>query len=220
MVGTVMAQKEFCLRQIVETGVVAVVRVDSSDQLVDVVHAVAQGGVTCVEVTMTTPNALGVIADASARFGEEILIGVGSVLDAETARMAILAGAEFVVGPALNAAMIAMCRRYGKVVVPGAFTPTEIVEAWQGGADLVKVFPASLGGPALIKALKGPLPQIPLVPTGGVTAENTGEFIRAGAAAVAAGTSLVSKDLVKKKDFKGLTERARQFAEAVKQARE
>jgi len=214
-----MAQKESCLRQIVETGVVAVVRVDSSDQLVDVVEAVAQGGVTCVEVTMTTPNALQVIADASARFGEEILIGVGSVLDAATARMAILAGAEFVVGPALNADMIGMCRRYGKVVVPGAFTPTEIVEAWQTGADLVKVFPASLGGPSLIKALKGPLPQIPLVPTGGVTAENTGDFMRAGAAAVAAGTSLVSKDLVKKKDFKGLTERARQFAEAVKTAR-
>jgi len=215
-----MTQKESCLRQIVETGVVAVVRVDSSDQRVDVVQAVAQGGVTCVEVTMTTPNALQVIADASARFGEKILVGVGSVLDAETARNAILAGAEFVVGPALNVDMIAMCRRYAKVVIPGAFTPTEIVEAWQSGADLVKVFPASLGGPALVKALKGPLPQIPLVPTGGVTAENTGEFIRAGAAAVAAGTSLVSKDLVKKKDFKGLTERARQFAEAVKKARE
>ncbi len=215
-----MAEKGFCLRQIVETGVVAVVRVDSSDQLVDVVQAIARGGVTCVEVTMTTPNALEVIADASARFGGEILIGVGSVLDAETARMAILAGAEFVVGPALNADMIATCRRYGKVVIPGAFTPTEIVEAWQTGADLVKVFPASLGGPELIKALKGPLPQIPLVPTGGVTAENTGDFIRAGAAAVAAGTSLVSKDLVKKKDFKGLTQRAQQFAEAVKKARE
>ena len=214
-----MAQKEVCLRQIVETGVVAVVRVDSSDQLVDVVQAIAEGGVRCVEVTMTTPNALQVIADASARSGGEILIGVGSVLDAETARMAILAGAEFVVAPSLDVHTIAMCRRYGKVVVPGAFTPTEIVQAWQSGADLVKVFPASLGGPELIKALKGPLPQIPLLPTGGVTAENTGDFIRAGAAAVAAGTSLVSKDLVKKKDFKGLTERARQFAEAVKKAR-
>jgi len=215
-----MTQKESCLKQIVETGVVAVVRVDSSEQLLEVVQAVAEGGVRCVEVTMTTPNALQVISDTSARFGEDILIGVGSVLDAETARMAILAGAQFVVGPALNADMIAMCRRYGKVVIPGAFTPTEIVEAWRSGADLVKVFPASLGGPELIKALKGPLPQIPLVPTGGVTAENTGDFIRAGAAAVAAGASLVSKELVKKKDLKGLTERARQFARAVKEARE
>ena len=215
-----MVEKESCLRQIVETGVVAVVRVDSSDQLLDVVQAVAEGGVRCVEVTMTTPNALRVISDTSERFGEEILIGVGSVLDAETARMAILAGAEFVVGPVLNRDLIAVCRRYGKVVIPGAFTPTEIVEAWQSGADLVKVFPASLGGPKLIKALKGPLPQIPLVPTGGVTADNAGDFIRAGAAAVAAGTSLVSKELVKQRDFKALTERARQFIEVVREARQ
>jgi 2-dehydro-3-deoxyphosphogluconate aldolase/(4S)-4-hydroxy-2-oxoglutarate aldolase len=134
--------------------------------------------------------------------------------------MAILAGAEFVVGPALNHELISMCRRYGRVVIPGAFTPTEIVEAWQSGADLVKVFPASLGGPNLIKALKGPLPQIPLVPTGGVTADNAGDFIQAGAAAVAAGTSLVSNELVKKKDLKALTARAIEFADAVKQARQ
>jgi 2-dehydro-3-deoxyphosphogluconate aldolase/(4S)-4-hydroxy-2-oxoglutarate aldolase len=215
-----MAEKESCLRLIVETGVVAVVRVDSSEQLLDVVQAVAEGGVKCVEVTMTTPNALQVISDTSKRFGEDILIGVGSVLDAETARMAILAGAEFVVGPALNHELISMCRRYGRVVIPGAFTPTEIVEAWQSGADLVKVFPASLGGPNLIKALKGPLPQIPLVPTGGVTADNAGDFIQAGAAAVAAGTSLVSNELVKKKDLKALTARAIEFADAVKQARQ
>ena len=215
-----MMDKESCFRLIVETGVVAVVRVDRSEQLLDVVQAVAEGGVKCVEVTMTTPNALQVISDTSKRFGEDILIGVGSVLDAETARMAILAGAEFVVGPALNHDLISMCRRYGRVVMPGAFTPTEIVEAWQSGADLVKVFPASLGGPKLIKALKGPLPQIPLVPTGGVTADNAGDFIQAGAAAVAAGTSLVSNELVKKKDFKALTARAIEFAEAVKLARQ
>ena len=219
-VDVVMARKEDQLKRIIDTGVVAIVRVDSSEQLVDVVRAIADGGVTCVEVTMTTPNALQVISDTAQRFGEDVLIGVGSVLDAETARMAILAGAQFVVGPTLNHEVIAMCRRYSKVVMPGTFTPTEIVEAWQSGADLVKVFPASLGGPELISALKGPLPQILLVPTGGVTAENAGEFILAGAAAVAAGTSLVSKELVKNKDFKGLTERAGRFATAIAKARE
>ena len=214
--------KYAAIQYLLDKCIVAVVRVDTGgDDLVKVVEAVAAGGVHCIEVTMTTPGALQCIEAASRKLAEaDVLLGVGSVLDAETCRMAILAGAEFVVTPTLSVPTIQMARRYGKPVIPGAFTPTEILTAWENGADFVKVFPSSVGGPAYIKAIKGPLPQIPLVPTGGVNLDNVGAFLGAGAAAVAVGGNLVSKQLVAERDFEGLTANARAFAEAVRAARD
>ena len=201
--------------------IVAVVRADSGgDDLVRVIEAVAAGGVHCIEVTMTTPGALACIETAAKKLaGADVLLGVGTVLDPETCRMAILAGAEYVVSPTLSAATIRMARRYGKPIIAGAYTPTEILTAWEEGADFVKVFPANVGGPEYIKALKGPLPQVPLVPTGGVELGNIGEFLKAGASALGVGGNLVSKKLLAARDFNGLTENAKRFAEAVRAAR-
>jgi 2-dehydro-3-deoxyphosphogluconate aldolase/(4S)-4-hydroxy-2-oxoglutarate aldolase len=209
------------IQYLLDKCIVAVVRADSGgDDLVRVVEAVAEGGVHCIEVTMTTPGALACIERAAQRLtGANVLLGVGTVLDAETCRLAVLAGAEYVVSPTLSVPVIRMARRYGKPVIAGAYTPTEILTAWERGSDFVKVFPASIGGPEYIKALKGPLPQIPLVPTGGVELENIGAFLKAGASALAVGGNLVSKKLVAARDFKGLTENARRFAEAVRAAR-
>ena len=202
-------------------GVVAVLRADAGGEtLVQVVEAVARGGVRCIEVTMTTPGALECLKLATERLeGQEVLLGVGSVLDAETCRLAILAGAEFVVTPATNPETIRMARRYGKPIMSGAFTPTEILTAWESGADFVKVFPAEFGGPAYLKAIKAPLPQIEMIPTGGVNVDNVGEFFAAGAFAVAAGGNLASKALVAAGDFAGIESNARAFAEAVARAR-
>lgn len=204
-----------------EKCIVAVVRADSGgDDLVRVVQAVAAGGVHCIEVTMTTPGALKCIEAASEQLrGTDSLFGAGTVLDAETCRMVILAGAEFVVSPTLSVPVIQMARRYGKPVICGAYTPTEILAAWEQGADLVKVFPANVGGPAYLKAIKGPLPQIPLVPTGGVELDNIGEFLAAGAAALGVGGNLIPKKLLIARDFAGITKNAETFAGAVKAAR-
>ena len=201
--------------------IVAVMRADSGgDDLVRVVEAVAAGGVHCIEVTMTTPGALECIETAAKKLaGADALLGVGTVLDAETCRMAILAGAEYVVSPTLSLATIQMARRYGKPMIAGAYTPSEILTAWEQGSDLVKVFPASIGGPEYIKALKGPLPQVPLVPTGGVELDNIAAFLKAGASALGVGGNLVSKKLLAARDFKGLTENAKRFADAVREAR-
>jgi 2-dehydro-3-deoxyphosphogluconate aldolase/(4S)-4-hydroxy-2-oxoglutarate aldolase len=169
---------------------------------------------------MTTPGALECIETAAKKLaGADVMLGVGTVLDPETCRMAILAGAEYVVSPTLSAATIGMARRYGKPIIAGAYTPTEILTAWEEGADFVKVFPANVGGPEYIKALKGPLPQVPLVPTGGVELDNIGEFLKAGASALGVGGNLVSKKLLAARDFNGLTENAKRFAEAVRAAR-
>ena len=214
-----MARKEDQLAFMLESGVVAVLRAKDSTQLFEAAVALEAGGVRSIEVTMTTPNALAVIAEVCKKLGEKVLVGVGTVLDAETARQAILAGAEFVVGPTLSLEVIQMCRRYSKIVVPGAFTPTEILTAWESGADLVKLFPATAVGPKYIKDLKGPLPQIPIVPTGGVDVNNAGEFIKAGAAAVAAGTSLVDSKALAARDFGAITAMAQRFVSAVRQAR-
>ncbi|MEW6357068.1 MAG: bifunctional 4-hydroxy-2-oxoglutarate aldolase/2-dehydro-3-deoxy-phosphogluconate aldolase [Planctomycetota bacterium] len=203
----------------VESGVTAVIRAKDSSQLVKVAEAIEAGGVVSIEVTMTTPNALAVISEVAKKMGDRVLIGVGSVLDPETARAAILAGAEFVVAPTLNMDTIRLCRRYSKVVIPGAFTPTEILTAWEAGADFVKVFPATALGPGYIKDIKAPLPQVELVPTGGVTAENTGDFIQAGAAMVAAGSSLVDKAALAAGKFDAITETAKKFIAAVQKAR-
>jgi 2-dehydro-3-deoxyphosphogluconate aldolase/(4S)-4-hydroxy-2-oxoglutarate aldolase len=201
------------------TGVIAIVRFNRPEDLVQVAQAIARGGVRAIEFTMTTPNALEIIAASRREFGEEIVLGAGTVLDAETARAAILAGAEFVVAPTLNRGVIELCRRYSKIVVPGAYTPTEILNAWEWGADLVKVFPAEAGGPAYLKAVRAPLPQVKLVPVGGVSLENTAEFIRAGASAVAVGSNLVDKKLVAEKRFAELEALAEKFISAVQEAR-
>lgn len=212
-------QKEANLRRILETGVVAVIRADDSAQLIDVCHALREGGVVAMEVTMTTPRALEVIQAASDALKDDALIGVGTVLDPETARAAILAGAKFIVAPTLNLEVIRMARRYNVAVTPGAYTPTEILTAWEAGADIVKVFPATSLGPGYFKDVLAPLPQVRLIPTGGVSLETVEAFIKAGACAVAVGGNLVSKQALAERDFAGIVATARQFVEKVKKAR-
>lgn len=211
--------KEVNLKRILDSGVVAIVRLDSAGQLGQVARAIKAGGVDVIEFTMTTPGALDIIAASTQEFGDEVLLGAGTVLDAETARAAILAGARFIVSPTLNPATVELCHRYSVIAVPGTFTPTEILTAWEWGADLVKVFPASVGGPGYIKAVLAPLPQVRLVPTGGVDQQNAADYIQAGAAAVAVGGRLVDKKLVAAGDFNALTETARELVAAVRRAR-
>ncbi|HEY5574101.1 MAG TPA: bifunctional 4-hydroxy-2-oxoglutarate aldolase/2-dehydro-3-deoxy-phosphogluconate aldolase [Anaerolineales bacterium] len=196
-----------------EAGVVAIMRAKSSDQLLAAAEAILEGGVRAIEVTMTTPNALEVINQATTRLGDNVLFGAGSVLDSETARAAILAGAQFIVCPTLNLGTIETCKRYSIPVVPGAYTPTEILTAWQAGATMVKVFPASIGGPGYIKAVKAPLPQVKLSAVGGVDLDNMADFIRAGCEGVGVGSDLVNQKLLDAKDFREITERARRFRE-------
>ncbi len=202
-----------------DTGVIAIMRAQSSDQLLRAADAIREGGVCVIEVTMTTPGALSVVEQAVSKYGEGVLFGVGSVLDAETARAAVLAGAQFVVSPSFKPELVEVCRRYSIPVIPGAFTPTEILATWECGADMVKVFPASLGGPALIKAIKAPLPQIELVPVGGVDMDSTADFIRAGATAVGVGSALISQKVLDSGDFAALTGRARRLVAEVVRGR-
>lgn len=212
--------KHDVLNRILRTGIVAIVRLDSSEALQKVAEAILEGGVDVIEFTMTTPGALAILAAATQQFGERVILGAGTVLDTESARAAILAGARFIVSPSLKRDTIELCHRYGVVAMPGALSPTEIVTALEWGADLIKVFPASVGGPEYIKAVRAPLPQAPLVPTGGVEVENAGTYIRAGAVAVAVGGSLVSKKLVDVGDFAAIAETARRLVEEVRSARE
>jgi len=207
------------MQRIEACGIVAIIRANSSAELIEVVAAIKEGGVDVIEVTMTTPGALQVISDVSDKYGDEVLVGVGSILDAETARAAMLAGAKFIVSPVTKPDIIEICNRYGAVVMPGAFTPTEILAAWESGADYVKVFPSSGVGPAYIKAVKAPLPHIPLVPTGGVSIENAGEFIKAGATVLGVGGSLVNSKIIAAGQYHLLTETARKFTVAVQAAR-
>jgi len=204
---------------ILNTGVISVMRTESSTQLLQVAEAICKGGIHCVEITMTTPGALRAIEVASEKL-TGVLVGAGTVLDATTARQAILAGAKFLVTPTVELDVIETARRYGIIVIPGAMTPTEILTAWEAGADMVKVFPASILGSGYLKAIRGPLPQIPLVPTGGITADNAGKFIHAGAAMVCAGGWLVDKEAVANGRYEVITERARQLVDAVSKARE
>ena len=214
-----MDNKEKNLQDIINCGVVAIVRVASAQEAVEVCGAIAKGGVKPIEITMTVPGAIDAIKELKGTMEDNVLLGAGTVLDPETARAVILAGAEFVVCPTLNLEVIKVCRRYSKIVIPGAFTPTEILTAWETGADIVKVFPATVGGPGYLRDIKGPLPQIRLMPTGGVNVENTPDFIRAGAVAVAAGTSLVDKKAVSEGKYDIITENAKKFVEAVRLAR-
>ena len=211
--------KEDQLRRVLECGIVAVVRSPDSRQLVDVVGALADGGVTVVEITMTVPNALDVLHQAQQTLGDRVLLGAGTVLDAETARTVLLAGAEYVVTPTLNLEVIRLCRRYDKLVMPGAFTPTEILTAWEAGADIVKVFPADVVGPAFFKALHGPLPQVRLMPTGGVDLKTAVSFLQAGACCLGVGGQLVEPQAVARRDFERIRDLARQFIALVQQTR-
>jgi 2-dehydro-3-deoxyphosphogluconate aldolase/(4S)-4-hydroxy-2-oxoglutarate aldolase len=207
-------KKEAILSKLRTEKVVALIRAESPDGLLDCAKALAEGGLTSIELTMTTPGAIRMLENASAEL-PEFLFGLGTVLDAETARVGILAGAKFIVTPALRPDVITLCRRYSVPVFSGAFTPTEIVNAWEAGADAAKVFPAEFFGPAYIKSIKAPLPHIELLPTGGVNAENVGEFLKAGAFATAAGSSLVEAKALKEKNWAAITARARAFAAAV-----
>jgi len=207
------------IHRLLNPGVVAVIRADSSEQLLDICQALADGGLTGMEITMTTPNALEAIREVTRKLGDKIYMGVGSVLDSETARLAMLAGAEFVVTPVCKLDVIRTCNRYAKPIVCGSYTPTEALHAFENGADFVKIFPADGLGPNYIKALKAPMPQLQVIPTGGVDVNTCADFIKAGCAAVAAGSSLVKKEFIQKKDWKGLSLLASQFVANVAQAR-
>ncbi|UCG64749.1 MAG: bifunctional 4-hydroxy-2-oxoglutarate aldolase/2-dehydro-3-deoxy-phosphogluconate aldolase [Deltaproteobacteria bacterium] len=208
------------LNLIRETGVIAIMRAQSSDQLLAAADAIKAGGVRAIEVTMTTPGALRVIEEATERYGEEVLFGAGTVLDADTSRAAILAGADFIVSPTLNLGTVATCRRYGIPIVPGCFTPTEMLTAWEAGADLIKLFPASLGGPGLIKDIRAPFPQLEIVPVGGVDLNTAADFIKNGATALGIGGSLINQELIDTGKMEKLTLRAAAFIEEVKKGRE
>ncbi len=212
--------KEAQLRQVLDCGIVAVVRAQASQQLVEVARALADGGVTVIEITMSVPNALDVLKQVRQALGERVLLGAGTVLDPETARAVLLAGAEYIVAPTVNLDVIRLCQRYDKLVMPGAFTPTEILTAWEAGADIVKVFPADVVGPAFFKALRGPLPQIRLMPTGGVDLNTAAAFLKAGACCLGVGGQLVEPEAVARRDFDRIRELAKKYAAIVKQTRE
>jgi 2-dehydro-3-deoxyphosphogluconate aldolase/(4S)-4-hydroxy-2-oxoglutarate aldolase len=207
------------VRAIEATGVVAVIRLSDATQLRDVADALAEGGVRAIEVTMTVPRAVSLIAELTASLPSDIVVGAGTVLDAKTAQDVIIAGARFVVGPVFRPAVIETCHRYDVAVIPGCFTPTEILTAWEAGADVIKVFPATALGPAFFKDIRGPLPQVRMMPTGGVTRENAGEWIRMGAVAIGVGTALVDQKAVTERRFEAIAANARHFIEAVKFAR-
>jgi 2-dehydro-3-deoxyphosphogluconate aldolase/(4S)-4-hydroxy-2-oxoglutarate aldolase len=207
------------VQRMLDAGIVAVVRSPDGDKLADVASALADGGVTVVEITFSVPNALEVISQVRRRLGERVLLGAGTVLDPETARAAILAGAEFIVAPTLNFDVIKMCHRYDRAVLPGAFTPTEILAAWEAGADIVKVFPAEVVRPAFFKALRGPLPQVRVMPTGGVDLNSAAEFLKAGACCLGIGSQLVEPKAIAAGNFKRIRERAQQYVHIVRQTR-
>lgn len=213
-------EKREILNRMIDEGLIPVIRVTSAQEAIDVADAIKEGGVTLIEITMSVPGAIDTIKELTRKYKDEIIMGAGTILDPETARAALLAGARFIVTPTLNLDVIQIAHRYSAVVVPGAMTPTEILTAWNAGADMVKVFPAAqLGGPEYIKALRGPLPQILYVPTGGVNLQNADAFIKAGAAALGAGGELVDKKAVKEKKFHVITENTRAFLKAIREAR-
>ena len=214
-----MTLKEI-LAFISEVGIVPIVRTSSAEGAIQAVEAIYAGGVRAAEITMTVPGALHALEKLADRFGGKLILGAGTVLDPETARACMLAGAEFFVTPSLRLSTIEMAKRYSKVICPGALTPTEVLTAWEAGADMVKIFPCgNVGGPKYIKALKGPFPQIEMIPTGGVNLETTGDFLKAGACAVAVGGELVDAKTVKEGRFDIIENRARQYLAAIAKAR-
>jgi 2-dehydro-3-deoxyphosphogluconate aldolase / (4S)-4-hydroxy-2-oxoglutarate aldolase len=211
--------KDDHLRRVVRTGIVAILRTTDSSRLIDVAEALLAGGIDIIEVTFTVPRAEQVLADVAKRLGDRILLGAGTVLDPETARIAILAGAQFLVSPVVRPSIIQLGRRYGKPVFPGAFTPTEVLTAWEAGADIVKVFPSDMVGPGYLKALRAPLPDIRLMPTGGVNLQTLGDFLRAGACAVGIGSSLVEPQALAAGDFARIESLGRQYVQIVAETR-
>ncbi len=213
-------QKRVIIERLTGIGVIPVVRAASAEQALSAAAAITAGGLPVLEITMTVPGALGVIEAVVQRYGDTVLVGAGTVFDSETARDCVAAGAQFIVSPAVNVRTIEWCRAADVPVMPGALTPTEVLTAWQAGADFVKVFPCdSAGGAAHVKALKGPFPEIPLIPTGGVTLATAADYIRAGAAAIGVGSNLVDTRAIAAGKSGRVTEAARQYVEAVRQAR-
>ncbi len=213
-------KREAILSSLMDLGIVPIVRTDNAEDAVKAMQAVYRGGIRAAEITMTVPGAIKALEKLADEFGDQMILGAGTVLDPETARICMLAGAQFFVTPALNLKTIEMARRYGKVIMPGALTPTEILAAWEAGADAVKVFPCgALGGAKYIKAVKAPLPQVEMVPTGGVNLETTADFLKAGACAVGVGSELIDAATIKAGKFEVFEERARQFLEVIKKAR-
>ena len=215
-----MSDKAEVLQTIRDIGIIPVVRAQSAVEAMKAIDAIREGGISILEITMTVPGAVGVIEEVSHRYGSDALVGAGTVLDGETERACILAGARFVVSPSLNLETIEVCRRYGIAVMPGALTPTEVVQAWSAGADFVKVFPAgAVGGASYIKSLNAPLPQIELVPTGGVSLKTAADFIKAGASALGVGADLVDVKAIREGQQNLITESAREFVRIVREAR-
>jgi len=213
-------EKREIFNRMVDEGLIPVIRVSSAPEAILVADAIRDAKGSLIEITMSVPGALDVIKELAQKYGDEVIMGAGTVLDTETGRAALLAGAQFIVTPTLDLDLIQLAHRYSAVIIPGALTPTEILTAWNAGADMVKVFPAAqVGGPEYIKALRGPLPQILLVPTGGVNLQNAGAFIRAGATALGVGGELVDKKALKEKRLHVITENARAFFKAIKEAR-
>ena len=213
-------KKETILSFIRDIGIVPVVRTPSAESAVKSVQAIYNGGIRAAEITMTVPGAIKALEKVADLFGDKIVLGAGTVLDPETARICMLAGAEFFVTPSLRISTIEMARRYSKVVCPGALTPTEVLAAWEAGADIVKIFPCgNVGGPKYIKALKAPFPHIEMIPTGGVNLETAGEFLKAGACAVAVGGELVDAKTIAEGKYEIFEQRARQFLEVIARAR-
>jgi 2-dehydro-3-deoxyphosphogluconate aldolase/(4S)-4-hydroxy-2-oxoglutarate aldolase len=211
--------KSEVIEKIKEIGVLPVIRADSAAEAEQVIKAIRKGGITTIEITMTVPNAIDLIADLS-KSDADVLIGAGTVLDAETAERCVEAGAKFIISPALNIETIKFCNAREIVVMPGALTPTEVVAAWQAGADFVKIFPASaVGGASYLKSLKAPLPHIKLIPTGGVSLKNAADFFRAGAEAVGVGADLVDLQAVRENRAHTITETAQRYLKIVKEAR-
>ena len=212
--------KQEILRQIADLGLLPVVRAQNADEALKIVDAIREGGVSVLEITMTVPGALGAIEQVARRFGGDVLIGAGTVLDPETARACMLAGAQFVVTPTLDVRTIEMCRRYSVPIMPGALTPTEVLTAWTAGADVVKVFPCgALGGASYIKSLKAPLPQVEMIPTGGVSVKTAADFIKAGAMALGVGADLADTKAIREGNARLVTDKAREYVRLVQEAR-
>src|SRR5215472_8230601 len=214
-----MTAKEI-LAFVTEVGIVPVVRTSSAEAAIQAVEACYNGGIRAAEITMTVPGAIRALEKVADQFGGKLVLGAGTVLDPETARVCMLAGAEFFVTPSLRVSTIEMAKRYSKVICPGALTPTEVLAAWEAGADAVKIFPCgNVGGAKYIKALKGPFPQIEMVPTGGVNLETIGEFLKAGACACGVGGELVDNKWVAEGRFDVIEDRARKYLAAIAKAR-
>lgn len=207
------------LQRVLDGGIVAILRAPTGEALAGVAEALYESGIDVIEVTFTVPGVLEIIADVRKRLGDKILLGAGTVLDTETARAALLAGAEFIVSPTVNTDVIQLCNRYDKVVMSGAFTATEVLKAWEAGSDVVKVFPADVGGPSYLKALHGPLPQIRLMPTGGVDLNTLPDFVAAGACAVGLGSALVEKQAVHENDMARIRDLATCYVDLMRETR-